>query len=157
MGNNSQVTEAVRQQALKHAFAGAMEEAGEGGMKGLSSWMNQFTEKQQKLLFPGGLHDDLKMLDKEIHFLYPSIKDPAMAGFKGGSLMEKKFYERWYHQAVGAVYRGFLQNPAVIRRLAIGFKGDSPQRAAARNGLREMLYFGAIEASEPDLDKEQQK
>lgn len=153
MGKNSQVTQAVQQQALKHVFAGAMEEAGEGGMKGLKGWMSQFTEKQQKLLFPNGLDSDLKMLDKEINFLYPGVKDPAMAGFKGGSVMEKKFYERWYHQGVGALYRAFLQQPAVIRRLAIGFKGDSVQRAAARNGLREMFYFGAIEASEPDLDK----
>ena len=158
MGKNSQVTQAVQQQALRHAFAGAMESAGENeGVKGLSRWMNQFTEKQQKLLFPGGLHNDLKTLDNEMHFLYPKIKDPSMAGITTGAMMQKKFYERWYHQATGAVFRAFLQNPAVIRRLAIGFKGDSVQRAAARNGLRELMYFGAIEASEPDLDKDQRK
>jgi len=157
MGKNSQVTEAVQQQALRHAFAGAMEEAGEGGMKGISGWMAQFTDKQQKLLFPGGLHEDLRTLDKEIKFLYPGMKDPSMAGMTSGAMMQKKFYERWYHQGVGALYRAFLQNPTVIRRLAIGFKGDSRQRMAARTGLREMFYFGALEASEPDLDKDQKK
>lgn len=155
VGKNSPVTQAVQQQALRHAFAGAMEEAGEGGMKGLTGWMSQFTEKQQKLLFPGGLHGDLQTLDKEIKFLYPGTKDPSMAGMTSGAMMQKKFYERWYHQGVGALYRSMLQQPAVIRRLAIGFKGDSSQRAAARMGLREMFYFGALEASEPDLDKQQ--
>lgn len=154
MGKNSAVTAAVQQQALRHVFAGAMEEAGEGGMKGLSGWMGQFTEKQQKLLFPAGLDGDLKMLDREIKFLYPGAKDPSMAGMTTGAMMQKKFYERWYHQGVGALYRSFLQQPVVIRRLAVGFKGDSRQRMAARTGLREMFYFGALEASEPNEDQQ---
>lgn len=157
MGKNSQVTAAVQQQALRHALAGSMEDLGEGGMKGITGWLNQFTEKQQKLLFPGGLDADLRTLDKEIKFLYPKINDPSMAGFTAGSKMEKFFLRRWATQGGYAISRAFLQNPAIIRRLATGFKGDSPQRAAARLGLREMFYFGALEASEPDLDKQQQQ
>lgn len=157
-GKNSPITQAVQQQALRHAFIGAMEETSENaGMTGLSKWMGQFTEKQQKLLFPNGLADDMKLLDKEIKFLYPAVKDPSVAGFTTGSMMQKKFYERWYHQGVGALYRSFLQQPAVIRRLAVGFRGNSMQRTAAKTGLREMFYFGALEMSEPQQQEQPQR
>jgi len=158
MGKNSPVVEQIQQQALRHAFAGAMEEVSKtSGMTGLTKWMNQFTEKQQKLLFPGGLDQDLRTLDKEIKFLFPEIHDPNIAGMATGSMMQKRFYIRWFHQGVAALYRGFLVHPAVMRRLAVGFKGDSAQRKAARAGLKELFYFGALEASEPDLDKDQKK
>jgi hypothetical protein len=157
-GKNSPVVQAVQMQALKHLFAGAMESAGENqGAKGITKELAQFTTKQQRLLFPNGLDKDLKMFDNEIRFLYPAAKDPSMAGFTSGSVMQKKFYERWYHQAVGALYRGVLQQPAIIRRLAVGFRGDSPQRKAARLGLRELFYFGAVEASEPSQPEQPQK
>lgn len=158
VGPTSPVTQAVQQQALRHVFAGAMVEAGENtGMRGLSDILGQYTEKQQKLLFPNGLDADLKMLDKEIKFLYPGVKDPSMAGMTSGAMMQKKFYERWYHQTVGALYRGVLQQPSVIRRLAIGFRGTSAQRTAAKAGLKEMFYFGAVEASEPQTKEAPQQ
>lgn len=156
VGKTSPAVQAVQQQALRHLFAGAMVEIGENqGASGLSKMLGQYTEKQQKLLFPDGLHADLKLFDREIKFLYPAAKDPAMAGFTAGSVMQKKFYERWYHQGVGMVYRAVLQQPAVIRRLAIGFRGSSAQRTAAKTALREMFYFGAVEASEPSEPQQQ--
>lgn len=156
MGPKSQVVGAMQQQALRHAFAGAMEEISENrGMTGLTKWMDQFTEKQQKLLFPRGLDQDLRLLDKEIKFLYPRITDPSMTGMTTGAMMEKKFYVRWYHQGVGGLYRAFLQHPAIVNRLAVGFRGTSAQRTAAKAALKEMYYFGAIEASEPG-DPQQQ-
>lgn len=158
MGKNSPVVQAVQTQALKHVLVGAMETAGENmGALGLAKELGQFTKKQQKLLFPGGLDADLKLFDQEIKFLYPPAKDPAMAGFTAGAMMQKKFYERWWHQGVGAVYRGVLQQPAIIRRLAVGFRGKSAQRAAAKAGLREMFYFGALEASEASEQEQPQK
>lgn len=157
-GLKSPVAHAVQDQALRHLLVGAMVEVTENkGMTGVIKGLGQFTEKQQKILFPGGLHEDLKLFDKEIKFLYPAIHDPGMAGFTSGSVMNKKFYERWYHQAVGAVYRGVLQQPAVIRRLATGFRGTSAQRTAAKAALKEMFYFGAIEASEPSEQPQQQQ
>lgn len=156
-GLRSPVAQAVQNQALRHLLAGAMMETVENkGMAGISKGLEQFTEAQQRILFPNGLHEDLRLLDREIKFLYPAAKDPAMAGFTAGSVMQKKFYERWWHQGVGFLYRGILQQPATIRRLAVGFRGTSPQRTAAKAALKEMFYFGAIEASEPSEPQQQQ-
>lgn len=158
MGPESPVVRAVQQQALRHAFSGAMIEVGENnGMTGLTKWMNQFTEQQQRMLFPNGLDHRLRLLDREIKFLYPKITDPSMAGMTTGNQMEKRFYIRWWHQGVGGLYRSFLQHPKVIDRLANGFEGTSTTRKASKAALKEMFYFSAIEASEQSEPEQPQQ
>jgi hypothetical protein len=149
MGQNSAVVAQVRYQALRNILSGAMVRSATGeATEALDHEMGQFTSKQQRLLFPHGLDDDIKILSKEIKFLYPKIQDTAMAGFKAGNILSKIFFRRWTAQAFYSIYRGFLQRPGTIRRLAVGFKGDSTQRKAARNALRGMLYFGALEMNQ---------
>lgn len=163
MGNNSAVVGAVQQQALRELMAGVMDRATSFGVGGSTSEMtnslarelSQFTPKQQRMLFPNGLDQDLHTLAREMKFLYPGVKDPAMAGLTAGAIMQHAWYQRWYAQATYAIGRAFLQNPSVIRRLAVGFRGTSPQRTAAQTALREMAYFGALEVNHPNQDPEQ--
>lgn len=167
MGKDSAVVSAVQQQALKHILSGAMvrtadfgSSMAEGG-KGLQATdalikeMAQYTPKQQKMLFPNGLDDDLKLFAKEIRFLYPGNKDPAMAGITAGAIMQHAWYSRIWAQATYAMFRSVLQHPTIIRRLAVGFRGPSVQRIAARKALQEMLYFGMIEMNKPNEDPTQ--
>jgi hypothetical protein len=153
VGKNSLTVEAVQQRALRHVLAGALDRTGTGEATGaLTKELSEFTPKQQKMLFPGGLDNDLRLFGREVQFLYPEIKDPAMAGFTAGQIMQRNVARRLYAQGTYSIYRAVLQNPAIIRRLAIGFQGDSAQRIAARTALREMFYFGALEVSHPGLD-----
>ena len=153
MGENSVVVEAVRQRALRHLLSGALDRAESGEAVGaLEKELSQFTSKQQKILFPKGLADDLKLFANEVQFLYPKLKDPAMAGFTAGTIMQRVWYNRFYAQGYYSLMRGALQSPTMIRRLAIGFRGDSAQREAARTAIREMFYFGALEATNPGKD-----
>jgi len=66
--------------------------------------------------------------------------------------MQRVWYNRFYAQGYYSLMRGALQSPTMIRRLAIGFRGDSAQREAARTAIREMFYFGALEATNPGKD-----
>jgi hypothetical protein len=153
MGENSVVVEAVRQRGLRHLLAGALDRAESGEAIGaLEKELSQFTVKQQKLLLPKGLAGDLKLFANEAQFLYPKIQDPAMAGFTAGTIMQKAFYKRLYTQGYYSLLRAALQQPGMIRRMAIGFRGDSAQRIITRNALREMFYFGALEAADPNED-----
>jgi hypothetical protein len=153
MGQNSVVVEAVRQRALRHLLAGALDRSASGEAVGaLEKELSQFTIKQQRILFPKGLADDVKLFANEVQFLFPKIKDPAMAGFTAGGILGKIWYDRFYAQGYYSLMRAALQQPAMIRRLAIGFRGDSAQRIAARNALREMFYFGALEMTRPGED-----
>jgi hypothetical protein len=113
--------------------------------------LKQYTPRQQKLLFPGGIADDIKTLGKEIQFLYPQIKDPSMAGFTTGTIMQHVWYERFYAQGYYSLMRAFLQKPALIRRLAVGIK-DSNTRVATRTALKDMFYYGAMEMNNPGTD-----
>jgi hypothetical protein len=153
MGKNSTVVQAVQQRALREVLSGAMVRSEQGEAKGaLEASLGQFTKKQQKLLFPGGLDKDLKTLGKEIQFLYPAIKDPAMAGFTAGGILQKVWYDRFYAQGTYAFMRMAIQNPAVMRRLAIGLDGTQPARVAAKKAIKEMFYLGALEMGSPNQD-----
>lgn len=153
MGNGSVVVEAVRQRALRQLLSGSLVRTEQGEAKGaLEAELNLFTEKQQKLLFPGGLDKNLRTLAKETQFLYPQIKDPAMAGFTAGTIMQKTWYARFYAQGMYAMMRAFIQKPAVMRRIAIGLDGSQPSRKAAKIALKNMFYFGAIEMNNQGKD-----
>lgn len=156
MGKNSAVVEAVQHQSLRHVLAGAMVRSADGkASDSLVAEMSKYTPKQQDMLFPNGLGKDLVTLGKEIKFLYPGPKDPAMASLTAGAIMQHVWYNRFYAQGTYALMRTVLQKPAVIRRLAIGFRGTSLQRKAAQTALSQMMYFGAIEASKADFGDDQ--
>jgi hypothetical protein len=153
MGKNSAVVDAVQQRALRELLSGALVRTETGEATGaLEKSLSQFTTKQQRMLFPNGLDKDIRTVAKEIGFLYPKIKDPAMAGFTAGTIMQKVWYDRFYAQATYAMLRAFIQKPAIIRRLAIGLDGSQPSRQAAKKAIKGMFYFGALETTEKGQD-----
>lgn len=154
-GRESDVVAAVQQQALRQVLAGAMERSATGeGSGSIAKALARFTPKQQSILFPNGLADDLKLLQKEINFIYPGAKDPAMAGLSAGAILQRNFIRRWKSQIEYGIGRAILQNPAVIRRLAVGLRGDTAQRKAARAALRTMAMFSSLELAKPGEDPE---
>jgi len=83
-GENSPQMQAIRDQAQKELLHSAIipTQTGAGTTvagKGIEKALAQFTPKQQEILFPGGLAEDMKRLAKEINFMFPV--DPSdMAG-----------------------------------------------------------------------------
>lgn len=75
LGVDSAEWKAVRRYAVQRLFAGAIEEK-QSLAKTISgaqidSILNRYTAKQQELLFPHGMADDLRLLAREAKFLFP--------------------------------------------------------------------------------------
>jgi hypothetical protein len=200
VGKNSQVTQVIQHVALKKLLAGALErtestwdlgvldlisgapsvqQAAEkytipkGGIAigTLERGLKEYTPKQQKLLF-GPVLNDLKLVSKDIQFLFPKIIDPAMAGMSagailqrpllgggGGSMVHGKSYIDVFHSRVGAqLYYGItdmlFHQPTMIRRLAVGLR-NTKTREATRALMKDMMYMGALQLQ--DEAKEDKK
>lgn len=153
-GENSPQIQGVRETALRQLVDGTVTKAVDGeGSKALTSTLAQYTERQQKLLFPNGLDEDLRLLGKEIEFLFPTEGDPAMAGFTAGSVLEKGFIRRNWIVGKSVFLRSIITQPAVIRALSIGLRGTSATREATRQAIQQMAYFTAIETGDDDDDR----
>ena len=152
VGTGSPAAEAIQQRALRSLLADSLvrTESGEA-TNALMNSLKQFTPRQQKLLFPNGLADDIKLLAKETQFLFPEIKDPSMAGFTTGTIMQHAWYNRFYAQGTYAFGRAMIQKPWMIRRIAIGLK-DTKTRQATKAAVRSMFYYGAMEMNNPNQD-----
>jgi len=152
-GEQSPQLQGIRQAALRTLLNGTVTAATKGeGAKSLASALAQYTERQQKILFPNGLDEDLRLLGREIDFLFPREADQAMAGFTAGNVLEKGFFRRNWIIGKSAVLRSIVTQPSVIRALSIGLRGPQPARDAARHTLKELAYFGALELNDDDED-----
>lgn len=150
-GKGSAQMQAVRQQATKTVLDSVVTRAANGeGSKALTNALRDYTQEQQKILFPNGLDEDMKLLGREIEFLFPNKADQAMAGFSAGNILEMPWYKRYYHQAVGSAWRTFVQHPTVVRALAIGLRGDGKTRRITRQAMKEMAYFGSLELGDDE-------
>lgn len=157
-GSNSPQMQAVRQQATKTLLDGVVTRAAKGeGSKALNNALKEYTEEQQKILFPNGLDEDFRLLGREIEFLFPNQADQAMAGFTAGNILEMPWYKRYYHQIVGGGWRMLVQHPAMVRALAVGLRGSGPTRDMTRQSIKEMAYFTALEAGDDEGTDEQQR
>jgi hypothetical protein len=118
LGVDSEAWKAVRKYAVQKLFSGSVRETASLAKtisgKDISDTLNRYTKRQQELLFPGGMANDLRLLAKESKFLFPhSEKD------FGGSL------------AAAAIKSGLWFNPysvyKYIRFQAMGYVADHPK------------------------------
>lgn len=157
-GKESDVVIAIRQRAVRQILAGALKRSQSGEAVGaIDAELSQFTVKQQRMLFPGGLDNDLRLLSKQAQIVFPHIEDPGKGGIAAGEILGRsaiKFPKVWksrlVRQGYEAMWRTFLTSPSTAQRLAVGFRGDSAQRIAARNSLRAILYSGFVQEKEGD-------
>jgi hypothetical protein len=114
----------VQKFALQKLFAGSVVErkaldktvAGES----IDAALRRYTPRQQELLFPGGLADDLRLLAKEAKFLFPgSAKGDIGTSFASKSILHKSYLNplalsRRIQMHIG----GYIaDHPAVLRYL----------------------------------------
>lgn len=150
-GEDSAQMQGIREAATRTLLNGVVTRAvKDEGSKALTSALKEYTERQQRLLFPNGLDEDIRLLGREVEFLFPGDADIAMAGMTAGAVMERSLPRRLYAQGKYGLLRMVLQHPHTIRALALGLRGTGPAREAARQTLRELAYFGAIEFNDDD-------
>jgi hypothetical protein len=143
VGPTSETWRAVQKFALQKLFAGSVVErkaldktvAGES----IDAALRRYTPRQQELLFPGGLADDLRLLAKEAKFLFPgSAKGDIGTSFASKSILHKSYLNplalsRRIQMHIG----GYIaDHPAVLRYLT------DEVRANPVRGRRVMSVIG---------------
>lgn len=150
-GETSPQIQGVREVALRQLLDNTITEATKGkGGAALLNVLSQYTERQQRILFPSGLDEDLRLLGKEMDFLFPPEADPSMAGFTTGQIQQKRFLTRNWIVGKSVLLRAILTQPSMIRALSIGLRGTGPVREATRHTVQQMAYFAAIEMGDDD-------
>ena len=145
-GDQSPTVKAIRAYALKDAMGSAIVEMPSSATTiagtALDSYMSKFTKKQQEMLFPNGLADDMRTLAKESRFLFPWMtgsgeKDVgasmAAAGIKGH--IPFKLSADW-HWARAKVFGYLADRPTLIKLFAgVSKMPDSPEKKIAKQML----------------------
>lgn len=143
-GPNSPQVASIRRAALEDLLHRSITTGEEGVGKaiagsGIEDALKSFTKKQQEMLFPNGLADDIELLAKQAKFLFPKAGDESMAGFAAGAILATPIPFRWVLQLHAATWGAILSRPGVIRFLALGLRGDGPMRAATRNTFQALM------------------
>ncbi|HKS76672.1 MAG TPA: hypothetical protein VJQ82_25885 [Terriglobales bacterium] len=130
-GEDSPQMAEIRQAALEELARNANIKAiDEKGNQALESALAQFTKRQQELLFPDGLSNDIRDLSKVIKFIYPFksgvVRDVGMAGMHAGAVLEKPLKVRLYKQAVAAITRFIALHPTIARWVVTGRDPNTP-------------------------------
>lgn len=150
---------ALRETALRQAMAesetlATVSKETELGAN-LTNYLAKYPKASQELLFPGGMADALRQFDKDAQFLFPVIHDPAVAGFKGGEVLEYGMFKRWYTQAKIALGRMIINHPGFETYL-IGERTPGKLAKGAESGSMQMTRFLMEEAMSEDSDRPEQ-
>lgn len=146
-GSTGPEVEAIRKQALKEVLNSAIVNTQSGTGRtvagdGLVKALGQYTRRQQDLLFPGGLADDMRLLAKEVKFLFPKTEADMSAGLAAGGIkMLPTFAYVPVAGGLGAI--GYiLSRPSLVSALANGLR-DSTARNVTREAIMSMFRAGA--------------
>lgn len=129
---NANERNSVHQYFLKRLFSRAMDETESrtpiiNGDK-LHAFLKQYTQKQQDLLLPYGMANDLQELGRDIKYLFPSVTgDEAFAGGQIAAGVTSKSYinPNALRKRIGFAISGWLTDrPAVLHWMADIHKKD---------------------------------
>lgn len=159
-GANSPQVKKLRETALVDVMHRAVAETRSGagktiGSEALNTALSGFTKKQQQLLFPNGLDDDLRNLAQAAKFLFPDKSSDMAAGLAAGAIKAAvPFGAGLAPLAYGAFWNYVLSRPTTVRYLALGLKQGGPAKEVALETMRNILRasaLGMIPESEGDI------
>lgn len=160
LGHNSQAWKSVQRYALQKLISSSVIQrksldktvSGES----IDNVLRRLTPRQQELLFPDGLADDLRILAKEARFLFPGAPGGdvgtsfAAASIKGGLPLSPIALVRYGHMLIS----GFIaDHPRLLRVLTDVARAD-PIRARSYMGVLSQLIltrgFARAPRGQPD-------
>ena len=132
-GEKSPTVAAIRQYALKDAMSSAIVEMPSSATTiagtSLDSYLNRFSKRQQELLFPNGLADDMRTLSKESKYLFPWMTKSGEQDF--GASLQAASIKAKVPFSLHADYR-------YLRAKLFGFMADRPSLIRAFAGSAKM-------------------
>lgn len=151
-GDQSPQIQGLRQQALKNLLNGVETKAlNNQSSIALADGLKAYTQKEQELLFPRGLADDLRLLSKNVEALFPKRNDESMAALQSGSILSKGPPRLQYYQAKLAAIRMILHREQTVRYIALGIRHSGPKEEFLKSFLDDIVKYNTLES-----DKEPQ-
>jgi hypothetical protein len=134
-GRNSEAWKTIQRLALQRVLSGSTKELPslqkviEG--EAIDRALSRYTPRQQELLFPGGLADDLRTLSKEAKYLFPRSTGDTHSSLAAGAIkMALPRPDGWYRLIRIKISGWISDHPRVLRYLTDEVKND-PARARA--------------------------
>lgn len=151
-GEKSPQIVGLRQQALKNLLAGVETRAlNNQSSNALTEALSAYTKKEQDLLFPRGMADDLRLIAKNVEALFPKRSDESMASLQSGSMLSKGPPRLQYYQAKYAAIRMILHREQTVRYIALGIRQSGPKEEFLKSFIDDMVKYNTVES-----DKESQ-
>lgn len=158
-GPSSAQVQSLRQTALVDLMHKAVTDIASGagktiGPDALDAALSRFSAKQQDLLFPNGLADDLRLVAKASKFLFPKSGADMAAGLAAGAIKSALPFGAVAGMASGhtgvsesaivaygwiSAWNWILSRPATIRYLALGLRGEGAVRTVAIETYRNIV------------------
>ena len=146
-GDTSPQMTSIRNQATKELLNSAVvtTQTGAGTTiegEGIEKALRRFTPRQQEILFPGGLADDMRRLAKEIRFMFPAKQDQLGGALISGMIKNMPLPVRVpmmiYYEGLAWIF----SQPGTVRALANGLK-PGPGQEATRESIR-MIFRASL-------------
>ena len=147
-GDTSPQMAAVRKQALKELLNSAITrtETGAGTQvvgDGIDQALRRWTPRQQEIMFPNGLADDMRRLAQEIRFMFPRRGDQIGGALIAGAVKNLPLPARIpamaYYEGMGWIF----SQPSVVRAIANGLQPGA-KKAATREAIRMIFREAAV-------------
>lgn len=148
-GEDSPQVNSMRQAALRDLLSRATTTTETGvsrrvSPEGIEKALQKLTPKQQDMLFPNGMADDIRLLAQETKFLYPELEKDMSAGLAAGTAKALPLIVYAPVAAYAGAWSWMLGKPDVIRFLALGLRGESRARDAAIDTVKAISRMSAL-------------
>lgn len=106
----------------------------------LENSLGQLTDRQQRMLFPGHLYDDIRLLARQAKMLFPELSEASGGGLAAGAtlgnLPKANALRRWTWSQVA----GFIADSPAVARVLAGTVRNDPYRG--RKMLGYLMQYG---------------
>jgi len=148
-GPQSQTVKELRRYWLKSLIAKSMVEMPSRvrtiGGSGIDDALSKYTPKQQELLAPDGLVDDLRTIAKEARFLFPWGESDMGASLAAAQIKGHVPFKisADLNYLKRAFFGWIADRPTTIRMLSTGLQADGPAKMYAKQSLK-LLFRGFL-------------
>ncbi|MEK6591538.1 MAG: hypothetical protein AABZ67_00515 [Pseudomonadota bacterium] len=167
-GENSPEIQLVRQQFLKDILHASVKPTASGAgktIKGntLMDALKPYSMAQQRMLMPGGLDDDVRLIAKNANFLFPEKGSDMSAGLAAGAVKAALPFGAITGGVPGALAGGalalkvagvawltnaILSSPTTARVIAQGLREGGPKAKATREAVHYLMRSGGTAFAE---------
>jgi len=155
VGENSPEVRGLQQAAIKQVLINAkMEIASGNSERALTLAMKKYTTEQQKLLFPNGLDEDIKLLGKHIEDIMRDLSDESKASFAASAVLGSPIPIRLPVQAGLAFYQQIFASQTAIRYMALGLRNPSGvKRALTKEAIKDLMRYNSVAPAPERLEE----